>query len=404
LVVASAAWLGAAAVTGCSSKTEDIAAGPGTGGNGNPSAGANAAAGANANGGGNAAGGNASNGGNAPSGGNAPNAGNASVGGNAPQGGNNTTGGVGTAGNGGGPGGGQANNGGSAGSGDTGMDSAPPHPLNVTASAGEHFHNADKAGMDGRAKSLGKLVVDIGVNEGGYSGFLAKRGYHSIGAPCGACPAPDLDTNRTDVGNCRLTEWATTKAYVFQKVTKLAGDYPEEDWAYFLTADKKEVRWSEVAITGISHGATTAAIAGRLGARMWRIVSRSGPRDNVCGKGDGKCTMPLSTPSYDLACADSDVAEWLDKPSLTPMDRFYGIVGMTDGQCGDIMFNMHRTKYIGEPMQFDVDGADLTKSHQLFAAGQGHYDFLAAPAGVKNGNAVLEEAFGIPAENRNPKF
>jgi hypothetical protein len=376
---------------GCSSKSEDVAPGPSASGasnsgGGNPGTAGSSMAGAGTQGGSTATAGTPSTGGVGTSGA----AGNGTAG---------SSGGA-TAGTGGASGGGSS--GGSGGSGDDGLDTKPWRPLKVDASLEEHVHG--KAGMDARAKSLGKLVVDIGVNAGGYSSFLAKRGYHSIGAPCGDCPAPDLGDNRDDVGNCRMQEWATTKASVLQQLTQLASQYPEEDWGYFLSQDGKEVRWSDVAITGISHGATTSAIAGRLGARMWRVVSRSGPRDNVCGKGDGKCTLPLSTPSYDEACPDSDVAAWLDKPSLTPMDRFYGLVGMTDGQCGDIMFNMHRTKYIGEPRVFDSAGADLTGTNQFFAATQGHYDFLAASGGVMNGAAVLEIAFGIPVENRNPKF
>ena len=319
--------------------------------------------------------------------------GGAMAGGNA--GGPGTGGAVGTAGN---------SSAGVAGSGTGGSDpgDTPPwRPLNVTAALSEHVHG--KAGMDARAKSLGKLVVDIGVNDGGYSSFLAKRGYHSIGAPCGACAAPNLDAGRDTVGDCRMGEFATTEASVKTTLNDLQTKFPEEDWGYFLNQDGS-VRWSDVAITGISHGATTAAVAGRIGARMWRIVSRSGPRDNNCGLGDGKCTAPLSTPSYDANCQDADVAAWLDKPSKTPMNRFYALVGMTDGQCGDIMFNMHRTQYIGVPTLFDTAGADLSGTNQFFAASAGHYDFLAAPNGVTNTPAALNIAFGIPPENQNPSF
>jgi hypothetical protein len=281
-------------------------------------------------------------------------------------------------------------------------DTPPTHTLNVTAAKGEHVHG--KAGLDTRAtKMLGKLVVDIGVNAGGYSSFLAKRGYHSMGAPCGACAAPNLDNDRDTVGTCRMGEFATTEASVKSQLTMLQAQYPEEDWGYFLKADGN-VRWSDVAITGISHGATTAAIAGRLGARMWRIVSRSGPRDNTCGLGNGQCTAPLSTPSYDAACPDADVASWLDKPSKTPIERFYGIVGMGDGQCGDIMFNMHRTKYVGVPTIFDNADAVLTGTNQFFAANGGHDDFLAGPSGNLRTDEVLNIAFGIPPENQQPAF
>jgi hypothetical protein len=319
-------------------------------------------------------------------------------------------GGLGTGGSAGGVGGAGGTGGStSAGASSGGMSGADPcdtppwRPLKVTAALGEHIHG--KAGLDTRAKTmLGKLVVDIGVNSGGYSSFLAKRGYHSIGAPCGACPAPDLAGDRTRVGKCREGEFATTAASVKATLTSLQGQYPEEDWGYFLTQDGSNVRWSEVAITGISHGATTAALSGRIGACMWRIVSRSGPRDNTCGLGGGQCSAPLSTPSYDANCPDANVASWLDQPSKTPMDRFYALVGMQDSQCGDIMFDMHRTKYLGVPTIFDTAGAVLTDTHQFFSSTQGHYDFLAAPGGAMNTPAVLEIAFGIPPENRNPNF
>jgi hypothetical protein len=212
-----------------------------------------------------------------------------------------------------------------------------------------------------------------------------------------------LGNDRETVGECRLTEFATTEASVKATLTDLQKNYPEEDWGYFLNQDGS-VRWSDVAITGISHGATTAALAGRIAVRMWRIVSRSGPRDNTCGLGNGQCTLPLSTPSYDAACPDADVASWLDQPSKTPINRFYALVGMTDGQCGDIMFNMHRTQYIGLPTVFDKVGTDLSGSNQFFAANAGHYDFLAAPNGVTNTDAALDIAFGIPPENQKPAF
>jgi hypothetical protein len=273
----------------------------------------------------------------------------------------------------------------------------PTHMLNVTAAVGEHNHNG--AGLDTRAKTmLGKLVIDYGVAGGGYISFLAKRGYHSIGAPGFAeCAAPDLDGDRTRVSKCRMGEIATTEKAIETKLAQLQGQYPEEDWGYFLDAGGK-LRWSDVATTGFSHGATTAAINGRSYACIWRAVSRSGPRDNTCGK--GACTMPITTPSYDPACADTEVASWLDETSKTPMDRFYAVVGMQDGQCGDIMFNMFRTKYPGVPTVVETAGTDIEAVHQFFASGQGHSGFFDyAPAML-----ALEVAFGIPPENRSPKF
>ncbi len=387
----------------CSSKDEPLAPGPGTSGN-SPGGTGNATAGTGVNGGTTSTGGTSVivNGGtNSPSASGSSPGGSSSTGGN-PAGGNaGTSSTAGNPGSSGSPAGGNSA-GGTGGSGGLEEGDTPPwRPLNVQASLGEHVHG--DAGMDARAKSLGKLAVDLGVNSGGYISWLAKRGYHSMGAPCGACPAPNLGGSRDEVGTCRMGEFATAEAAVKQKLTSLHQQYPEEDWGYFLNEDGS-VRWSDVAISGISHGATTAAIAGRIGARMWRIVSRSGPRDNTCGLGNGQCTVPLSTPSYDANCPDSDVASWLDQPSKTPMNRFYALVGTTDGQCGDIMFNMKRTGYIGEPVLFNMPGAVLTGSNQFFSTQGGHYDFLRAPDGVPNTNEALNIAFGIPAENQNPAF
>lgn len=320
-------------------------------------------------------------------------------------GGTNATGGSGGGGqpSGGMPGGGMPA-GGSTSGGTGGLepgDTPPERPLNVTAAIGEHQHG--NAGVDTRAKSLGKLVVDIGVNSGGYSSWLAKRGYHSVGAPCGSCPAPNLGAGRDEVGNCRMKEFDTTKASVKQTVTNLANQYPEEDWGYFLTKTG-DIRWSDVAITGMSHGATTAAVAGRIGERMWRVVSRSGPRDTTCGQNGGVCTLPLSTPSYDPNCPAAKIASWLDAESKTPLNRFYGLVGTTDVECGDIMFDMHYAKYPGSPVIWNEAGAVLTGSNQFYSTEGGHLDFLQAANKPMNTEAVLNIAFGIPPENQNPNF
>ena len=283
-------------------------------------------------------------------------------------------------------------------------DTPPWRPLNVTAAMGEHVHGS--AGVDTRAPTLlGKLVVDIGVNSGGYVSWLAKRGYHSIGAPCGSCAAPNLGGDRDTVGTCRLGEFANTATHVKATLDMLSKQFPEEDWGYFLNKDGS-VRWSDVAITGMSHGATTAAVAGRVAQRMWRVVSRSGPRDDTCGNGGGVCTLPLTTPSYDVACMPNKIASWLDVPSKTPMNRFYGIVGTTDVECGDIMFNMNYAKYVGTPVIFNMPGAVLTGTNQFFTTMGGHLDFLQAAADTKpmNSEAVLNIAFAIPPENQNPKF
>jgi hypothetical protein len=172
-------------------------------------------------------------------------------------------------------------------------DTPPWRELNVVAAPDEHIHG--NAGLDNRATPLGKLVVDIGVNSGGYVAWLAKRGYHSMGAPCGSCPAPNLGAGRDEVGECRMEEFANTEEHVRTTLGSLHDQFPEEDWGYFLNEDGS-VRWSDVALTGMSHGATTAAVVGRIGVRLWRVVSRSGPRDNTCGQNGGTMAAPVRYP------------------------------------------------------------------------------------------------------------
>lgn len=386
--VAAALALAVPLASACSGTNvnDGVAGGPSKGGTG-PAAGGSA----------NPGGGNGTSGSATTTGG----GGAGSQGGSAPQAGTNAGGNPGTSGSGGsgtGGSGGSGDTGGSTagGSGGTGADPCgmpPTHALNVTAAVGEHVHNG--AGLDTRAKSmLGKLVIDYGVAGGGYQSFLAKRGYHSIGAPGFAeCAAPDLNGDRTRVSKCRMGEIATTEKNIIAKLTDLQKQFPEEDWGYFLDAQGK-LRWSDVAVTGFSHGATTAAINARSYACLWRAVSRSGPRDNECGK--GPCSAPVGPTNYNPACTDDHIASWLDEPSKTPMDRFYGFAGMEDGQCGDIMFNMYRTKYLGQPLIFDAAGADVTTTHQFFAQGEGHSGFFDyGPAKL-----ALEIAFGIPPENR----
>ncbi|HVZ71902.1 MAG TPA: hypothetical protein VHJ20_05945 [Polyangia bacterium] len=294
---------------------------------------------------------------------------------------------------------------GAGGSADDVGDLAPYRPLHITATKAQHTHGS--AGVDTRAPSLGKLAVTLGVSGGGYSQWLGKRGYHVIGASFGECNAPNLGAGRDAVGTCRLGEWMMIKTQVTATLKSLAASNPEEDWGYFFTdATMNDVRWSDVAFTGVSHGATTAEIIARLGARVWRAVSCAGPRDNTCGTGAGTAPFDPAHPPYDPNCPDSKIASWLDKPSLTPMSRYYALVGTTDVEYGDIMFNMERTKYPGAPVQWNTPTAVLTGTNRFISSEGGHLDFLNAADDVKpmRTDEVLNIAFGIPPANQHPAF
>jgi hypothetical protein len=299
-----------------------------------------------------------------------------------------------------------------AGAGGTGVTTADPcntppwRPLHITATAAMHNHAVGPGGaaFDGRIKALGKLVVGMDVSGDGPPGWVVNRGYHGLGSSFPECNAPNLGGSRDTVGTCRLTqEWGKIKVDTLASIKTLAQSNPEEDWGYFLTQDGTDVRWSDVAFTGASHGATTAEIIGRLGACIWRAVSCAGPRDNLCGKAPFTLPYDPAHPPFDPNCAPANIASWLDMPSKTPMDRFYVIDGVTDGEYGDIMFNVNYTKYPGLPVQFDVANPVLTGTNRFVSMGGGHLNFVTAAETVRpmNTDAVLNIAFAIPPENQH---
>jgi hypothetical protein len=292
-------------------------------------------------------------------------------------------------------------------------DTLPWRPLHVTATAAIHVRGI--FGMDGRARPLGKLAVDLGVSGGGYSSFLGKRGYHVLGAVFGQClTATNWALGRDVADKCHQGEWDMIAADVKARLTSASQQYPEEDWGYFLNQDGS-VRWSDVAITGFAEGGNTAAFAGRIAVRAWRVVARSAPRDNICGIGAGGATRydPMNPPWFPVAatcdaqhCCLAHIASWLDAPSKTPVDRVYALVGMKDNQYGDIMFDLDRTGIPGQPVIWDLQGAILSGTNRFISILGGHLDFLNAAPNINppNTDAVLDIAFGVPPENRNPTF
>jgi len=70
------------------------------------------------------------------------------------------------------------------------------------------------------------------------------------------------------------------------------------------------------------------------------------------------------------------------------------------------MFNMEKTQYPGQPIQWNIPGTVLTGGHRFYSTQGGHLDFLNAADDVKppRTNEVLNIAFAIPPENQNPNF
>ncbi|HVX93258.1 MAG TPA: hypothetical protein VHK47_00005, partial [Polyangia bacterium] len=308
---------------------------------------------------------------------------------------------------------------GTAGTSGIGEDIPPWRELMITVTPGLHMHTTpgtnQSSGMDNRAaKMAGKLVVDMGVNGGGYQSYLGKRGFHVIGiTSVNSCDGiDDWSLGRDFDGDCRLntldgmphgnqnkvTPDKSIMTQVFNALTTFEKSYPGEGWGYFLTKDLKGVRWSDVAFTGFSHGAQSA-VCFATELRLYRAVPQSGPRDNTCGLGPAKGPFDPAHLPYDPNCPVAHIASWLDKPFVTPIDRIYGFTGGNDGQFGDIMFTMQYMHFVGDFVNLDTATAPYGGSHRFYSLKAGH-------SGFPNGFPIdaINIAFGVLPENANPNF
>ena len=122
-----------------------------------------------------------------------------------------------------------------------------------------------------------------------------------------------------------------------------------------------------------------------------------------------------NSPPYDVHCASggtssAQYASWLDAPSVTPVDRYFGFVGMLDVEYGDSLFAMWKLGFIGPPTDITASAPPFGGTHQILVSNEGHIDFLDAaspalvPADVANIDAALDIAFGVLPENMNPTF
>jgi hypothetical protein len=285
---------------------------------------------------------------------------------------------------------GSSGSGGSAGMDDSAGDTAPWRELNITAAPGDHRHDVGgrPVAVDNSAPiMMGKLIINLNVDDGGIYDFGLKRGFHIYGADIEHCDI-NYDT-REHNGDCRLETFdgqdhspAINVSYensvmgkLSAALTELAATYPEEDWGYFLNQDGS-VRWSDVGVTGVSHGAQSAARWARA-YRLYRAVSRSGPRDTECGDGmlHAGTDFDPANPPYDVNCPDEQISAWIDEESATPTSRLFGFVGNEDGQYGDILFSMERMGYIGQPVNVSKVAPPFEGDSHRFYADDGHSGF-----------------------------
>lgn len=256
------------------------------------------------------------------------------------------------------------------------------HPLDIQAAPGLHQHtiNGRQAAVDTRLpKAVGKLIINVEVDDGGVYDYGVKHGFHVWGGSMFHCDiAQDksayMTKGRDFNGNCRwetldgqdhdpsamVTPADSIEGKVKQALNDLATQFPEEGWAYFLSADGN-VRWSDVGFTGYSHGASSS-IRWAKKVKVWRAVARSGPRDNICGQyADGQCP-------------DSVISSWLDEPSATPVENMYGLTGSSDSEYKDIVFAMERMKFPGALVDINAVAPPYNGSHR-FSINGGHDPF-----------------------------
>ncbi|HMJ55378.1 MAG TPA: hypothetical protein VK540_25055 [Polyangiaceae bacterium] len=259
--------------------------------------------------------------------------------------------------------------------------------------------------IDPRAVTImGKLVVTLGGSGstagyvGGVGNFVAARGFHVFAVTY----YTEYNIVRADAafyGDARLEVFEGvdhTEKYEFATVhiTKpdcievrvakglkyLQGLYPEEDWGYYLNADGS-VRWSDVIVSGMSHGASAATRIAMV-RTLAGAVSLAGPRDNSCGT--------------DPACATGTVASWFSEVPKTPLDRVYAMTGALDAQHPEHLFAMQKIGYVGQVVDVDTTALPYNATHRLKAASGDHTDFC----GVAKYQDACNYMFNVPPENR----
>jgi hypothetical protein len=156
-----------------------------------------------------------------------------------------------------------------------------------------------------------------------------------------------------------------------QLVKWLAKENPQGRWQYFLTSDKKDLRWDRVIMAGSSHGSTTAARFAKH-QRVDRVVMFCGPRDQ-----------------YET---------WQSLTSATPANRFFGFSHVLDGGwTGDHycrsweLLGLHE---FGPIVNVDKTAAPYGNTRRLITDADVKNDANRAHSSVVPGGAAVKDASG----------
>jgi hypothetical protein len=268
---------------------------------------------------------------------------------------------------------------------------AKPHPeIEFVFEKDGKPQDVQHAAVDTRVAPQGKLVIwlmghspQLFERVSGY-GLHAIRVHYANGwfARFGKDPPPADDKF---LGKIRL-EAATGEDFsdaveipkpdgmmerAFQFVTWLAKEHPQGRWDYFLTEDRKGLRWDRVIMVGSSHGSTTAARFAKH-QRVDRVVMFCGPRDQ-----------------YET---------WQALPSATPANRFFGFSHVLDGGwVGDHYcrsWELLGLAEFGPIVDVDRQPAPYGNSRRLITAADVKNDANRAHSSVVPGGAAVKDASG----------
>lgn len=306
-----------------------------------------------------------------------------------------STGADGGGGNTGGSGGNIGGAGGSAGTGGTGgvvdpgpnVDASNPqiYEAKFTADAADPtataILNTQLGCLDTTVPSRGVLVVYLhGAGKPGTCGssehnkMLANMGFHVL-SPCYVSDYGVANCG-ADIEGCRLEAFEgvdhhalidiqppdSIETRVVKGLEYLQKQIPQGDWTYFIDGDKP--KWSKVIISGISHGASSAAVVG-LHRSVQRVVSLSGPLDS------GQA--------------------WLKKTPLTPRELFYAFSHTADTQHAGHLQSFEDMGIVGMPVSVDSSSAPYENSHRLITSAatmDGHGSTQAGGVSPKDANGA----------------
>ncbi len=245
--------------------------------------------------------------------------------------------------------------------------------------------NAQLAFLDTRVAPRGKLVVYLhgagsfktcGSPEHG--AMLSGLGFH-VFSPCYRSDY-GVQNCGNDIAGCRLEAFEGRDHHPFLNISRadsiegrvIAGLRlmqqlnPVGDWQFFL--DGETLRWDEIIISGISHGASSAGVIGK-NRNVARVVMLSGPLDTG--------------------------QPWLTAPAQTPLDRFFGFTHADDRQHPGHLEAFSQLGIAGDPVLIETTQPPFAGSHRLVSRAptdNGHGATQAGAPSPRDGDAYAYEA------------